>query len=87
MKVISINEENHGYIGVAKDCKSAIDFLIKNDWLESFSEVYSEDRGYIEVKDAFGENWVEVVMNMNIDDFNYNFEGLFELDEREVYGT
>lgn len=87
MKVISISDETHGYIRIAKDYKSAINFLINNGWLQSFSEVYFEDRGFVEVKDAFGENWVEAVMNMDIDDFNDNFVDVFELKEIEVYGT
>ena len=35
--VIVINEECHGFIGVAHDVPSAIDFLCQIDWLNQYT--------------------------------------------------
>ena len=48
MKVITINEESHGYIGIAKDYYSAVSFLINNSWLTECVDVWDEHK----------ENWI-----------------------------
>ena len=59
MKVIIIDEENHGFIGVADSVIHAIDFLIENHWLTEYSSVfqYAGNGKWIEssVKERFGD--------------------------------
>ena len=57
--VICIHEDNHGLIGIAKDYKSAIDFLIREEWLDcnsdddKFNDEF-EGRFYLEVMKVEG---------------------------------
>ena len=39
--IITIQEDNHGLIGIAKNYFSAIDFLIDEDWLDGNFELYN----------------------------------------------
>ena len=40
MTVIIIEEESHGGIGVAKDMKSAFEYLIYNKWITENTELF-----------------------------------------------
>ena len=40
MKVITIHEDGHGFIGIAKNMDSAFRFLIEKNWI---SELWDED--------------------------------------------
>ena len=68
--VICIHEDNHGLIGIAKDYKSAIDFLIREEWLDC-----NNDNDIIIIR-----KWD------NIDKFNDEFEGRFYLEVMKVEG-
>ena len=48
MKVISIFEDNHGFIGVATTPKVAMEWLIESQWVSIFTEMYE------------GNNWVSL---------------------------
>ena len=41
-RVIVISEENHGFIGVAKDLRHAINFLIEEDWIHEDETFWDE---------------------------------------------
>ena len=45
MKVITIREESHGFIGVATTMKAAFRFLIEHDWLTPEFDLYDEATG------------------------------------------
>lgn len=88
---IVINEECHGFIGVAKDYQSAIDFLIADDWLTENTEFVVDTTLPIRewksapVKELFGENWVEALKNLDDpDDF---FDGSFYFSQETIYGA
>ena len=68
--VICIHEDNHGLIGVAKDYKSAIDFLIREEWLDCNSD----------------NDIILICKSDNIDKFNDEFEGRFYLEVMKVEG-
>ena len=88
--VITIQEDNHGLIGIAKDYSSAIDFLVnKNYWLNEKFEVWVDNEDYLtqSIKDKLGENWKEIVSTWTIEQFNNFFEGSFYLIVEEVYGA
>lgn len=81
MTVIHIYEDNHGLIGVAKDYKSAIDFLIEKDWIDEDTEI--EEDWTVEM--AFGKDWKNKIKDFSIKKFNLKFQYSFELEEVDVY--
>lgn len=65
MKVIQISEDNHGFIGIAKDYKSALIFLYNNGWLEGSTEVWigaHANPEYGRLDEVFGDNWFEKML-------------------------
>ena len=86
-KVIVIEEDGYGIIGVAKDYKSAVYFLINNELLLNHTDMYdNEKEEYIEVEDFLGEDWKDIILNeWDIDTFCEKFDGVFFLTEEDVY--
>ena len=84
MKAILISEDNHGFIGLAVNYSRAVDFLIKENWLNEYTEVWINHRGYL-LKQIF-PNWQEIIKNWNIEKFNNFFRGEFYLESMEIYG-
>ena len=89
MKVIRIDEENHGFIGVASSMKAAWQFIVNKGWLGFWDSVYVFDEwvGIDELFDQNGwdktnENLVEWAMNRKGDDV---WDGLFYFSECDVY--
>lgn len=88
MKVIQISEDNHGFIGIAKDYKSALIFLYNNKWLEGSTEVWigaHAEPEYGRLDEVFGDNWFEKMLRWDIENFNDYWDGSFILTEMEVY--
>ena len=85
MKVINIDEECHGHIGIATNIKTAIDLLIKKSWLTWYSEVSPDGDGWKSMKDLFGDEWEKEVRSWTLDHFNDVFEGCFYLREENLY--
>ena len=88
-KVVLIREDIHDLIGIAKDYPSAIDFLIKRDWLDESDEVWVDNEDYLSqtIKEHLGENWKEVILSCGLEEFNEFFDGSFYLTIEDVYGT
>lgn len=89
MKVILVNEDNHGLLCVAKDYYSAFNFLFNGYWIEDYTEIYDgeDEEGYgiyVRVKEKLGENWVDDMATWDIKKFNDFWDGSFYLDEVEV---
>ena len=84
-KVILVNEDWHGQIGVAKTYKDAVHYLIDNDWLNEKSEITKEDEEWISIKEVYGDQWQEEILSLDIDKFNTIFLDMFLLCEVEVY--
>lgn len=87
--VVIIKEDNHGQIGIAKDYPSAINFLIKEGWLDESFEVWVDNEDYLTqfIDEKLGENWKEILSTWNIEEFNNFFEGNFYLTIEDVYGA
>lgn len=86
MTIVVINEENHGLLGVAKDYDSAIDFLVRDDWLGGFTEMWDEYRDeWVSLEKSFGSNWIFVISKWSIDTFNDKLSQ-FQLILTDVYG-
>lgn len=86
MKVISISEECHGFIGLAKDFESTKKFLLEHGWIDECLEI-SKDNKWHYIDEVLGSDWRAKVMNMTMEEFEEIFEGSFLLDTIEVYGT
>lgn len=93
MKVITINEECHGFIGVAKDMKSAFQFLIDDKWITENTELFEptegEEYGWFPISRAMTDlrrDLLDTLMFLWNCDPNY-FDGSFGFTEEEVYGT
>lgn len=85
MKVILVNEDCHGLIGLAADYPRAVDFLIKTGWLYDDTEVWVDESECF-LKDAL-PNWREEIKNWDIEKFNEFFCCIFWLQSVEVYGS
>lgn len=86
MKVILVNEDNHGLLTMAKDYKAALDYLLDNHWIEDNTEVWDERvNGWIKLKDAQGEDWFDDMCRWTINEFNDYWDGSYYLKEVEVY--
>ena len=86
-EVICIQEDNHGLVGIAKDYKSAIDFLMREEWLDGNRELIDENGNDTTVRERFGLQWGKVIRQWdNVDKFNNEFEGMFYLMVMEVEG-
>ena len=86
MKAIVINEDNHGFIGLAKDYPRAVKFLIDNGWLDDYTEVWVRDTEWARLNEVLGEDWADKMENWGVGNFNDYWDGSFILEEREVYG-
>lgn len=92
MKVYVIHEECHDMIGIAKDVKSAIEWLIESDWIRESTEVYCQVNGedeYHAVDVVFGSEWKEYLIGL-ADDKTVLDEELermgFQIYSEEVIG-
>ena len=86
MRVVTIEEDNHGLIGSAMTYADAVHFLVNNDQLDALTEIYCEDdEVYKTVIEDLGEDWLAVILNWSMEKFCEYFEECFYLDSVEVY--
>ena len=85
MRVVTIEEDNHGMIGIAKTYADAVYFLVNDSWLGALTEIYCGDEVYKTVIEDLGEDWLAVMLDWSMEKFCEYFEGLFYLDSVEVY--
>lgn len=84
-KVICIEIEPHGVMGLAKNYNHAIHWLIKNSYLNSFSFFWQEQEQDLKtLPQLLGENWQEEILKLSIEEFNDLFYNNYYLLEREV---
>ena len=74
--VIIINEECHGFIGVARDVPSAINFLWQNNWLSGCTEIPIAHE-WVSVESVYGKNWCEHFKKCTLDELQNIFDGCF----------
>jgi hypothetical protein len=73
MKVYTIGEENHGFIGVAASHKAALQWLVTSDWVDQYSEIWCPDEnerwgGHNKMLgDLYGDNWKEEFFQFSAD--------------------
>lgn len=85
MKVIRITEECHGFIGIAKDDKSAQNYVI-DSWLTGDLYTYVDDTDST-LEEAFGENWKEVLKEMPFDEFEALLYDYIYFSNENVIGS
>ena len=86
MKVVTINEDNHGTIGIASNYKNAIYSLVNKKWLNELTEVYDSDfQDTTLLLDLLGEEWLITILNWTLEKFNEFFDCCFYLNEVSVY--
>ena len=86
MRVIIIEEDNHGQIGVASNYQNAIHFLVNENWLNGLTKIYDSD--FQDTKlllDLLGEEWLTTILNWTLEQFNEFFDCYFYLNEVTVY--
>lgn len=83
--IYSIYEENHGIVGVAVNYQSAIQGLVKEDWLHDDIEVIDEDENFFTVKEKLGENWLTEIQKWDVSTFNSFFEGVFWISIEKIW--
>ena len=88
MNVIIIKEEDHGLIGIADSIIHAIDFLINENWLNEYTDVfqYAGDDKWTEssIKERFGVSWEKIIKQFNLEELNEVFDGGFYFSEETV---
>lgn len=83
--VIIIEEDNHGFIGVAETYADAIDFLKTESWLDEKIELYDDDDEYQTIKEDLGEDWFSKISEWSLEEFNEYFEGIFFLWSHPIH--
>lgn len=92
MKVIVIEEECHGFIGIVQSGKDIINFLIEEDWLNAGTGIpifnpEKKEWEYPSIKGLFGKNWKMILKSKSLEELNDIFEGSFWFREEKVYKT
>ena len=72
MKVYVIYEECHNKIGIAKDIKSAIEWLIDSEWITESTSVYcatndENESEFNAVNVVFGSEWKSYLIGLSDD--------------------
>jgi hypothetical protein len=89
MKVISIWEENHGMIGIAKDMPSAFEFLVKEHWVTPNMEFYDSNEGCFTLETVKTQleldTYEEALAKLYECETEDYFDDYFRFDEEVIY--
>jgi len=87
MKIILIEEENHGFIGAVTRKDLILPWLVRNNWVNQFTEVYEDKDSYDykPLKDIFGLTWYQSLTALDFDVLCDMFDGTFYFSEEEVW--
>lgn len=86
MSVVLVYDEDVTLLGVAKNYKAAIDFLVNKGYLSDSMQIYDQESNhYVRIDEYYGENWLDVIRDeWDVENFN-EFCWLL-LDEWDVIG-
>lgn len=87
MTCITIEECDHGTVGVATNYKSAIKFLITKNWLTDDIDIYLDDKDKWVYLIEWRPDWKEYLLSLDIYDFNILFEDKFYLAEYDLFNA
>lgn len=82
--VYSFYEEAHGLIAVAETPKAGIKYLIKDGWIDENTSCLGLFDNHFTVKERFGENWKEEIVNLSEEEFHGAFLDEFWFVEEDV---
>ena len=85
-KIVLIDEENHGLIGIADSYKSALLYLINENWNNDYTDIYVGNNEWKRISEVFGEDWLDKMMEWDIPNFNEYWEGSFHLFVEDIVG-
>ena len=86
MKVIIINEENHGFIGVAKNMDSAFRFLIEEDWIDGLWDEDTQNYVHHDVLiEKYNAKSLFDLLKMLYENDDNAFDGMFYFYEESVF--
>lgn len=86
MKIILIKEDNHGLIGAVTRKDLILSWLVRNNWVNQFTEIYDEKiDDYRPLKNIFGLTWYQSLTALNFDNLCDLFDGIFYFAEEEVW--
>ena len=89
MKVITISEECHGFIGIAKDMPSAFEMLVKEHWLNPQTEFFDSNEGSFTLETARTQleldTYEETLARLYECETEDYFNDLFHFYEETIY--
>ena len=91
MSVVLIYEEDDTLIGVAKNYKTAINFLFNKGYLSNSMQIYDQESNhYVRIDEYdkyYGETWLDMIRDeWDVEDFNEFCQGWLFLDEWNIIG-
>lgn len=88
MSVILIYDEDVTLLGVAKNYKTAIDFLVNKGFLSDSMQIYDQESNhYVRIDEYYGENWLDVIRDeWDVENFNEFWQSWLFLDEWDIIG-
>lgn len=87
--VIVINEECHGFVGVAKDMKSAFQYLLLKNWITNKEVFFIDEVAYYleELQEMYKQTTLLDTLLLLWDIDEDLFDGLFYFSKEEVFET
>lgn len=88
MSVVLIYDEDVTLLGVAKNYKTAIDFLFNKGYLSDSLQIYDKKSNhYVRIDEYYGEDWLDVIRDeWDVENFNEFWGHWLLLDEWDVIG-
>ena len=85
--VIVINEESHGFIGVAKDMKSAFQYLLSKNWITKTEVFIIDEVAYYleELREKYEQTTLLDTLLLLWDIDEDLFDGLFYFSKEEIF--
>lgn len=89
--LISIEEEDHGFIGYASSVERAIDFIIDKNYVYQYTKIYDrEAREWKNIQEVLGINEIKCLKEKvhDIEDLNRIFDGYLYFNDKvtvEIY--
>lgn len=87
--VIIINEECHGFVGVAKDMKSAFQYLLLKNWITKKEVFFIDEVAYYleELQEMYEKTTLLDTLLFLWDVDEDLFDGLFSFSKEEIFET
>ena len=88
MSVVLIYDEDVTLLGVAKNYKTAIDFLVNKGYLSDSLQIYDKKSNhYVRIDEYYGEDWLDVIRDeWDVENFNQFWGHWLLLDEWDIIG-